>query len=169
MAIVYTTRVFAIDVEQVPAVDGSGRTHEIATVRHAPCVVLIPVLDDGRVVLIRQYRHSVKRVLWEFPAGSIDPGETPEAAALRECEEETKLAPSRVERLGSMFPAPGYCDEEMVFFRAVGLHVPAADSTHLPDEDEDITVHPTTVAEARTLLARGEIVDLKTAYALTLI
>ena len=112
MAIVCTTRVFAVDVERVQTSD--GRTHEIATIRHAPCVVLVPVLDDGRVVLIRQYRHSVKRVLWEFPAGSVDPGEAPEAAALRECEEETKLAPSRVEKLASMFPAPGYCDEEMI-------------------------------------------------------
>jgi ADP-ribose pyrophosphatase len=167
MAIVCTTRVFAVDVEQLTLAD--GRTHEIATIRHAPCVVLIPVLDDGRIVLIRQYRHSVKRVLWELPAGSIDPGESPDAAARRECEEETKLAPRRVERLAMLFPAPGYCDEEMMFFRVTGLHAPAADSTHKPDDDEDITVHPTTVAEARAMLARGDIVDLKTAYALTLI
>ena len=169
MAIVCTTRVFAVDVEQVPSPDGSGKTFEIATIRHAPCVVLIPVLDDGRVVLIRQYRHSVRRVLWEFPAGSIDPGESAEAAAMRECEEETKLAPARVERLAAMFPAPGYCDEEMFFFRVSGLHAPPADSTHRADEDEDITVHPTTIAEAKALLANGDIVDLKTAYALTLI
>jgi ADP-ribose pyrophosphatase len=68
-----------------------------------------------------------------------------------------------------MFPAPGYCDEEMMFFRATGLHAPAVDSPHRADEDEDITVHPTTVAEARAMLARGDIVDLKTAFALTLI
>src|SRR3954467_15166583 len=108
MAIVCSTRVFAIDVETVPL--AGGRSHEIATVRHSPCVVLIPVLDDGRIVLIRQYRHSVKRVLWELPAGSIDPGESADAAAMRECEEETKLAPGHVERLATMFPAPGYCD-----------------------------------------------------------
>ena len=167
MAIVYSTRTFAIDVEHVPAPDGASR--EITTVRHAPCVVLIPILDDGRLLLIRQYRHSVKRVLWELPAGSIDPGEAPEAAALRECEEETKLAPGRVEQLAALFAAPGYCDEEMIFFRATGLRPPAAGSTHAPDEDEDITVHPTTVAEARAMLARGDIVDLKTAYALMLI
>jgi ADP-ribose pyrophosphatase len=167
MAIVYSTRVFAVDVETVALAD--GRSHEMATIRHAPCVVLVPVLDDGRIVLIRQYRHSVKRMLWELPAGSIDPGESPEAAAHRECEEETRLAPGRVERLAAMFPAPGYCDEEMLFFRATGLHDPAPDSTHKPDDDEDITVHPTTVAEAKAMLARGDIVDLKTAYALTLI
>src|SRR5207244_12464324 len=128
----------------------------------APCGWWLPVREEGRTVRIRQYRHSVKRVLWELPAGSIDPGEAAEAAALRECEEETKLAPGRVERLATMFPAPGYCDEEMLFFRATGLHDPASDSTHKPDEDEDITVHPTTVAEAKAMLARGDIVDLKT-------
>src|SRR5260221_2350154 len=167
MAIVYSTRVFAIDVEDVELPD--GRSHEVASIRHAPCVVLIPVLDDGRIVWIRQYRHSVKRILWELPAGSIDPGEAPEAAAMRECEEETKLAPRRVEKLAAVFPAPGYCDEEMIYFKATGLHAPAADSPHKPDEDEDITVHPTPVAEARAMLARGDIVDLETAYALTLI
>jgi len=103
MAIVCSTRVFAVDVEKIPGPD--GRTHEVATVRHAPCVVMVPVLDDGRIVLIRQYRHSVQRTLWELPAGSINPGEAPEDAAKRECEEETKLAPSRVEKLASMFPA----------------------------------------------------------------
>lgn len=167
MAIVCTTRVFAVDVEPVTGKDGV--TRDVATIRHAPCVVLVPMLDDGRVVLIRQFRHSVQRVLWELPAGGINPGEAPEAAAARECEEETRLAPTRVERLATMFPAPGYCDEEMIFFRASGLRPPAANSSHRPDDDEDISVHPTTVAEARAMLARGDIVDLKTAYALTLI
>ena len=82
-----STRVFAVDVENVPLPERPS--HEVATVRHPPCVVLIPIQDDGRVVLIRQYRHSVKRDLWELPAGSLNPGESPEAAAAtRECEEE---------------------------------------------------------------------------------
>ena len=105
MAIVYKGRVFSVDVETIRT--PAGRAHEVATIRHAPCVVLIPILDDGRVVLIRQFRPSVARDLWELPAGSIDPGESAEAAAFRECEEETGLAPSRVERLGALYPAPG--------------------------------------------------------------
>ncbi len=167
MAIVYKGRVFSVDVQTVRA--PTGQPHEIATIRHAPCVVLIPVMDDGRVVMIRQFRHSVSRDLWELPAGNVDSGESAEAAALRECEEETGLAPSHVERLGALFPAPGYCDEEMFFFRATGLHAPAPDSPHKPDEDEAIEVHPMTIAEAKAMVTRGEVVDLKTAYALTLI
>jgi ADP-ribose pyrophosphatase len=120
-------------------------------------------------VLIKQYRAALDRELWEVPAGSVDSGESAEAAAKRECEEEIGRVPERVERLGAWFPTPGYCDEEMIFFRAAGLHAPPPDSPHRPDADEDITAHSFTVAEARAMVARGEIVDLKTAYGLTLI
>jgi ADP-ribose pyrophosphatase len=167
MAIVYKGRVFSVEVETMGA--PTGRVREIATIRHGPCVVLIPILDDGRVVMIRQFRHSVGRDLWELPAGNVDDGESVEAAARRECEEETGLAPSRVDKLGAMFPAPGYSDEEMFFFRATGLHPPPEDSPHKPDEDEAIEVHPMTIAEAKAMVGRGEVVDLKTAFALTLI
>ncbi len=167
MSIVYTGRVFSIEVER--ARFPNGTEHQVEVVRHRPCVVLIPVQDDGRVVMIRQYRHSVKRVLWELPAGNIDPGEPPDTAAARECEEEIRLTPHRLERLASLFPSPGYCDEEMLFYRVTDLRPPAAGSPHQPDEDEDIEVHPMTVAEAKAMVARGDIVDLKTAFALTLI
>jgi ADP-ribose diphosphatase len=167
MPIVYSGRVFAVEVEK--ARFPNGTEHEVATVRHAACVVLIPIQEDGRVVLIRQYRHSVKRDLWELPAGGLNPGESFEAAAARECEEEIGLVPHQLERLAGLFPSPGYCDEEMIFFRVTELRPPAPGSPHKPDDDEDIEVRPVTVAEARLMVARGEIVDLKTAYALTLI
>jgi ADP-ribose pyrophosphatase len=167
MSVVFKGRVFNVEVEtrRYP----NGRQHEIAIVRHAPAVVVIPIEDDGRVVLIKQYRAALDRELWEVPAGSVDSGESAEAAAKRECEEEIGRVPERVERLGAWFPTPGYCDEEMIFFRAAGLHAPPPDSPHRPDADEDITARSFTVAEARAMVARGEIVDLKTAYGLTLI
>ncbi|HKF66361.1 MAG TPA: NUDIX hydrolase [Vicinamibacterales bacterium] len=167
MAIVYKGRIFSVDVETVRT--PTGRAHEMATIRHGPCVVVIPILDDGRVVMIRQFRHSVGRDLWELPAGNVDAGESVEAAARRECEEETQLAPEHIEKLGALFPAPGYSDEEMFFFRASGLRPPAKDSPHKPDDDESIEVHPMTVAEAKAMVDRGDVVDLKTAYGLTLI
>ena len=77
--------------------------------------------------------------------------------------------PARLERLGAFYPTPGYCDEQLIFFRASDLRLPPPDSPHHPDEDEDIAPKPVTVAEARAMLARGEIIDLKTAYALTLV
>jgi hypothetical protein len=77
--------------------------------------------------------------------------------------------PHRIERLGGWYPAPGYCDEEMIFFKVSDLRPPPPDSRHKPDEDEDIFVQRFTVQDAKSMAARGEIVDLKTAYGLTLI
>jgi ADP-ribose diphosphatase len=166
MAIVYEGKVFSVEVsrKRFP----NGREHEVGIVRHAPSVVIVPVQDDGRVVLIRQFRPALDRELWEVPAGSVDAGETAAEAAARECEEETGKSPARVEPLGAMYPTPGYCDEQMNFYRVSGLRDPAPDSPHKPDEDEDITARAFTVSEARAMVKRGEIVDLKTAYALTL-
>ena len=167
MSIVYQGRVFSVEVDRVRLPD--GREHEVATVRHAPSVVLIPVQDTGHVILIRQYRHSVARELWELPAGSVDPGESPEAAAARECEEEIAQRPARIERIAALYPAPGFCDEELIFFRVSDLRPPPAGSPHTPDEDEDIHAQAFTIADAKAMVARGDIMDLKTAYGLTLV
>ena len=167
MAIVYKGRVFSVEVERrrFP----NGQEHEVAIVRHPPSVVLVPIADDGRVILIRQYRASVGREMWEIPAGSVDEGETPEQAAARECEEEIGLAPGRIERVRGLFPTPGFCDEELIFFRVSQLRSPAPDSQHKPDEDEDIHSQLVTLEDARAMVERGEIIDLKTAYGLTLV
>jgi ADP-ribose pyrophosphatase len=167
MATVYKGRVFSVEVEtrRFP----NGREHEVAIVRHPPSVVLIPVEADGRILLVKQYRAPLDRETWEFPAGSLDPGESAEDAVRRECEEEIRRVPSRVERLGAWYPVPGYGDEEMIFFRITGLRASTPDSPHQPDDDEDIQVRAVTLVEANQMAARGEIVDLKTAYALTLV
>lgn len=167
MSIIYKGRAFSVEVERrrFP----NGREHEVAIVRHPPSVVLIPVEGDGSVVLVKQYRASIDRELWEFPAGSLDPGESADGAARRECEEEIGRAPGRVERLGAWYPTPGYCDEELIFFRVSELHAPAPDSPHEPDEDEDIHAQAFSVSEVRAMVRRGAIVDLKTAYALCLL
>ena len=72
-------------------------------------------------MLVRQYRHAIGRSAWELPAGSLKYGEDPTAAAARECHEEIGLVPASLEPLGRFFPTPGYCDEEMNFYRATGL------------------------------------------------
>ena len=165
--IVYKGRVFSVEVERVQF--PNGRAHDVAIVRHPPSVVLLPMQADNRVILIRQYRPSLGREIWELPAGSVEEGESPETAAVRECEEEIGLVPGRVESLAAFYPTPGYCDEEMIYFRVSDLHPPQPGSPHKPDEDEDIHGQSFTVEEARALVARGEIVDLKTAFGLTLV
>ena len=167
MNTVYKGRVFSVEIgtRRFP----NGREHEVEIVRHSASVVLIPVADDARVVIVKQYRAPLDRETWEFPAGRLNDGESAEAAARRECEEEIGYVPHRIERMCALYPAPGFCDEELIFFRASDLRPPPPNSPHKPDEDEDITTRTVTVADARAMLERGEIVDLKTAYALTLI
>jgi len=167
MNTIYKGRVFSVETgrRRFP----NGTEHDVAIVRHAPSVVLIPIDGDGRVIIVRQYRAPLDREIWEFPAGRLDEGESAEDAARRECEEEIGVVPHWVERLGGFYAAPGFCDEELIFFRVSDLRPPPPDSPNKPDEDEDITTRAVAVAEVRAMLARGEIVDLKTAYALTLI
>jgi ADP-ribose pyrophosphatase len=167
MKTVFTGRVFSVETgrRRFP----NGTEHDVAIVRHSPSVVLIPIDAEGRVVIIRQYRAPLDREIWEFPAGRLDEGESAEDAARRECEEEIGVVPHRLERLGAFYPAPGFCDEQLIFFRVSDLRPPPPDSPNKPDEDEDITTRAVSVAEVRAMLERGEIVDLKTAYALTLI
>lgn len=163
---IYEGRVFSVEVGRLPFPNGSE--HDVEMVRHRPSVVLIPILDDGRVVLARQFRPTIGRMTWELPAGSIDPHEPLEAAAVRECAEETRLVPGVVERVAAHYPAPGFCDELLVFFRATKLAEVGPDSAYHADPDEDIETRALSIAEARAMVARGEIEDLKTAFGLTL-
>jgi ADP-ribose pyrophosphatase len=167
MSIVFKSRIFNVEIQQRRRPD--GREHDVVIVRHPPSVVLIPVDDDGRVILVRQFRAPLDRDTWEFPAGSVEPGEFVEAAAARECEEEIGLVPGRIEHLGSWYPVPGYCDEQMIFFRLSQLRRPPPDSPHKPDEDEAIETRTLSIDEVRAMARRGEIIDLKTVFALTLI
>ncbi len=166
MPIVFKNRVFSVETDRVRFPNGS--MHDVAIVRHPPSVVLIPVQDDGRILLVKQFRASVGRELWELPAGGLDEGETAEAAAERECEEETGFIPGTLERLRGLYPAPGFCDEALIFFRATNLREPPPASRRRADDDEHITVKAVSVDEAKEMVRRGEIVDLKTAYGLTL-
>jgi ADP-ribose pyrophosphatase len=147
-----------IDVVKLP----TGHTVDMEIVRHPGSVVLLPIPEPGKIILIRQYRYTIDKWIWELPAGSLKPKENPDQAAARECEEEIGLAPGRVTRLGGYYPTPGFCDEEMIFYRCEDLRPPAPDSTARKDDDEEIEPRTFTIAEARALVASGEIVDLKT-------
>ena len=162
---VFDGKVFAVDRDSVRM--PNGRPVTIDVIRHARSVVLIPVPEPGHVTLVRQFRYPVNRWLWELPAGSVDPGEEPEAAAKRECHEEIGQVPDTIVRLAALYPTPGYCDEEMLFFRVSGLSLPTEAAE--VDEDEDIEAKVFTLPEAREMIRRGEIVDMKTVAGLTLV
>lgn len=165
---VFEGRVFSVAVETITLPNGCRLDAEI--VRHPQSVVIVPIDDEGRVILIRQYRHAVGRWLWELPAGSTAAGEHAHAAAARECQEEIGLVPTTLDRLGALFPTPGYCDEEMVFFRATGLREPGpGDSAAHADADEDIEPRAFTIEAVRTLIESADIADLKTVAGLALV
>jgi ADP-ribose pyrophosphatase len=165
---VFTGRVFTITSDRV--VVPNGRTVTLDIVRHRGSVVLLPMQDETHVVLIRQYRYAIDRWIWELPAGSLDEGEDPLTAAARECEEEIGLVPERVEFMGAWYPTPGFCTEVMNYYRLSSLHAPdpSGPQAH-KDEDEDIRVRVFTLGEAREMVRSGAIIDLKTAWGLTLV
>ena len=162
---VYDGKVFDVDRDKVRM--PNGRTVTVDVVRHPKSVVLIPVPEPGHVILIRQYRYAVNAFLWELPAGSVDEGESPEQAARRECHEEIGKVPATIVRMAAMFPTPGYCDEEMVFFRVSSLEEPN-EAAEL-DEDEDIEAKTFELRDAREMIRRGEITDMKTVAGLAMI
>jgi ADP-ribose pyrophosphatase len=163
--LVFRGKVFSVERDRVQM--PNGREVMLDIIRHPKSVVLIPIPEPGHIVLVRQFRYAVNAALWEAAAGSVDGGETPEEAARRECHEEIGRVPTAIVRLAAMYPTPGYCDEEMIFFRLSGLEEPTTAAAL--DEDEDIEVKTFEVRDVREMIRRGEIVDMKTVVALTLI
>ncbi len=165
---VFQGRIFTVQVETIALPKGGEMRAEI--VRHPGSVVILPITDAGEIVLVRQYRPAIGRWAWELPAGTLKDGENPEKAAIRECHEEISLIPARVENLGSFFPTPGYCDEEMHLFRATGLRQPGTgDDAAQADEDEDIEPQAFSAAALKAMIRSGEIIDLKTIAGLALL
>jgi len=160
---VYTCRIFKVFEEDVDL--PNGRVSRQSWIDHRPCIAVVPVAPDGRIILIRQYRHPTGGALIEIPAGSIDVGETSvEACVQRELAEETGYRAGRLEKLFEGYLLPGYGNEYMYFYLATDLvRAPLP-----PDEDEDIACCSVTAAEARAMLRAGEIRDVKTALGLTL-
>jgi len=128
-------------------------------VRHPGGALAVPITNDGQFVVLRQYRFTAQGRLLEFPAGTIEPGETPESTIYREIEEETGYHANQWQKLGEFFVAPGYSDEIIYAFLAQDLEkleVPPSQ-----DEDEDIEVLLMSEAELEGAIHRGEMADAK--------
>jgi ADP-ribose pyrophosphatase len=139
------------------AVDRGGFEIRRMIVRHPGSAVVMAV-DARRVLLVRQYRLPARRLLWELPAGKVDAGETPLAAAKRELREETGYRARRWKKLVSYYPSPGFVDERMTIFLASGL-VPGEAG---PMDDERIECRWFPAAEIERLIRAGKFEDGKT-------
>ncbi len=154
-----------IDVERARIRFPDGHEAERIVVRHPGAVAIVALDEQGRWLLVRQYRHPAGRVLLEVPAGTLEPGESPERTAARELREETGYAAAELERIGGFYTAPGFCDEYIHLFLARGLTADPLPQDHDEYIDGPIAMAPAEVARAA---ATGEIEDAKTLAALAL-
>jgi ADP-ribose pyrophosphatase len=162
---VYGGKVVRLDVDTVRFPDGS--TGELEIIRHPGAAAVIPCASDPAagdpiILMIRQFRYAAGGALWEIPAGTLAPGEAPEACARRELREETGVAAERIERLTSIYTTPGFTDELIHLFWAQGLTQGETAREH----DEFIEVVPKPLSEVLTGIREGEIRDAKTVVAI---
>ena len=153
--ILYTGKVFSLRRETVIEPGGVRADRDIIV--HPGSVVVMPVFEDGRVLLIRQYRHTVGDFLWELVAGRKEPEETPGVAARRELLEETGYTARRLRKLLHVIPTPGFVNEWMWIFAAEGLTQGSAQ----PEEDERITARIFTLKQVDAMIRSGRLRDAK--------
>jgi ADP-ribose pyrophosphatase len=157
---IFRGRIFRVELDHLEFDDGLDVTMEV--VRHGGAAAVVPVKDDGRVVLIRQFRYPIGVTIWEVPAGKFDGNESSEVCAARETEEEVGYRPGRLEKIGSILTTPGFSDERIDIFVATDL----VRSEMNLDPDELIDVVEVPIAEALRMVDHGEIEDAKSIVAL---
>jgi ADP-ribose pyrophosphatase len=160
--VVHQGRVFEVRVDQVRLQDGSLTTLDI--VDHPDAVTLLPLDEQGRLWLVRQYRHAARTELLELPAGAMEEGEPAEACAHREVREEIGMSAGQLEKVGEFFLSPGYSTEYMYVYLATGLQPDPLEA----DEDEFLSVETIPIAEVYRLAQEGRIQDSKSLAALLL-
>ena len=158
---VYSGRVISVDVDRVRFPDGTEG--ELEMVRHPGASAVVPFLsdpggEDPQILLIKQYRYAAEGFLYEIPVGRLDPGEAPEACAIRELREETGCTARSVEHMYTFFTTPGFTDEKIHLFLAVGLERGEARR----EKDEFLEVETLALSRALELIKGGEIRDGKT-------
>ena len=142
------------DIVNLP--DGNTSTRE--WINHPGAACIIPIMPDGRLALIKQYRYPVQSIMIELPAGKLDEGEKPESCALRELEEEIGYLAEKLTFVSKIHPAIGFANEEMWIFLAERL----IESQKRTDHDEFVELMPTSIEDAVRMVWNGTITDVKT-------
>jgi len=159
---VFDGHLLRVRVDTVRTPDGHEATREV--VEHPGAAAVVPILDDGRALLVRQFRQPAGKVLLEIPAGCLHPGESPEACAERELGEEVGRRPRRLTHLTTCFLTPGYSDEQIHIYLATGLEPVEA----RPDQGEVLEPAAIALDDVPALIAQGQIQDSKTIVGLLL-
>ena len=145
--------------------EDSGSEYSREVVMHSGGTGGVALLEDGKIVLVRQYRHPAKKELLEIPAGKIDGDETPEICAAREIEEELGLRAGKMRKLTEFYSTPGFCAEKLYLYLATELQPTQQNLDH----DEQVELVYVTLDEALLMVSSGEIEDAKTIIALLLV
>jgi ADP-ribose pyrophosphatase len=153
---IYSGKVVTLNIDRVQL--PNGETVDLETIRHPGAAAVVPVKDDGTVVLIRQFRHAAGGFIYEIPAGKLQPGEAPLQCASRELEEEIGYRASSFKLLVSILTAPGFADEVIHIYRGTGL----TKGRQRLDRDEVLEVVEMKLAEAVRKIEDGTIRDAKT-------
>lgn len=153
---IYTGKVVTLNLERVRL--PNGVEIDLETIRHPGAAAVVPVWDDGRVVLIHQFRHAAGGYIYEIPAGKLHPGEAPLTCAARELEEEVGYRAGSFTLLLSIFTAPGFADEVIHVYKATEL-TPGRQQL---DRDEVLDIVEMSLEEAMRKIAEGTIRDAKT-------
>jgi ADP-ribose pyrophosphatase len=159
---IHQGRVFELYSENLTT--DQGKTFSVEVIRHPGAAAIVPVDADDTVLLLSQYRHAVGGRIWEIPAGTLDPGETPEVCARRELVEETGFSANTWQKLSEITPVPGYSDERIHLYLATDLH--AAEQSL--DENEILDVHRFSFNDAVDMVHTGRIQDAKSICGLLL-
>jgi len=157
---IYDGRVINLRVDKVVTENGIQTTREV--VEHRGAAAIVPFLDTRNIILVKQYRYPITSDLLEIPAGTLEPGESPDHCAKRELEEETGYRCGQLTKILECYIAPGYSTEKIHFYLAREL----VRSSMNTEEDESISVQVTRIDEALEKIRRGEIRDAKTVCAL---
>jgi ADP-ribose pyrophosphatase len=152
-------RLFNVRVDRIMV---GGREVVKEVVVHPGAVAVVPILDTGEIVLVKQYRHAVAETLWEVPAGTLEPGESPERCAERELEEETGFRPGQLSKICQYYLAPSYSTEIIHLFVASDLIMVGQKR----QEDEEIDVASYSLEDALEMVRKRVIRDSKTIAAL---
>ena len=152
---IFEGKKFAVRVDEITT--EPGQTYKREIVVHPGAVVMIPVTDDGQIILVQQWRRAVGKVLYELPAGTLEKDEPPLETAKRELQEEIGFKAGKITSLGGFYSAPGILTEYLHLYLAENLTESRLD----PDAHEKIEVHTMPLEQALAMIERGEIEDAK--------
>ncbi len=158
---IYKGRIFDVVRDTIQEDDSEYKREVIV---HPGSAVIVPVFEDETVVFVRQYRHPAGKHLLELPAGSLEPGEDPQAAAARELEEEIGVKAAKIEKLAEFYVSPGFLTEKMFLYLATEI----TETSQNLDEDEFVELVRLSLPEALDLIRTGAVEDAKTIVGITL-